>query len=449
MFQDAVTITRRLGYRYLWIDSLCIIQDSYEDWKNESKNMGHIYKASSLTIAAEDAPNSFTGIFESSNEGREISLGNLVNVPCQVNRTGETLQGHVFCGQPRELPPRRSGPLSCRAWTLQEIILSPRLLRFAKEEVWFQCLTSYQKERTSTHGPSDRELRVGDQALRSISKTIVNGPVYGPRGALQHWYDMISDFASRSLTFDSDKFPAISAVAKEFQRQATLNYKAGIWLEDMNFGLAWSSFGPGVTKTTTYVAPSWSWASLNFDRTSRQQRHHVLYPKYSYSPRHRKQPAQIINVIIRNVDMDAFGQVTEGSLEIEAPCLDICCCTVYPSFFDCRQDNEDDHGAWKKGISTYPVTTEESWIPTALESAFLLEYECTEAAEDLHEQLVYLHILSIDFTHGYRGAAFALILQPSGHENLVTFQRVGLAAFSYSPHAVVGGLWPKRKVTII
>jgi hypothetical protein len=42
-FFDATIITRELGYRYLWIDSLCIVQDFLEDWEAESQNMGNIY----------------------------------------------------------------------------------------------------------------------------------------------------------------------------------------------------------------------------------------------------------------------------------------------------------------------------------------------------------------------------------------------------------------------
>jgi hypothetical protein len=61
-FYDATIITRKLGYRYLWIDSLCIIQDSTEDWETESQNMGNIYMNASLTIAAGAAKDSDGGM---------------------------------------------------------------------------------------------------------------------------------------------------------------------------------------------------------------------------------------------------------------------------------------------------------------------------------------------------------------------------------------------------
>jgi hypothetical protein len=60
LFMDAINITRRLGYQYLWVDSLCIIQDSKLDWQTEAANMGTIYKESVLNIVAE-------GVFEDTN----------------------------------------------------------------------------------------------------------------------------------------------------------------------------------------------------------------------------------------------------------------------------------------------------------------------------------------------------------------------------------------------
>jgi Heterokaryon incompatibility protein (HET) len=51
-YRDAVVTTRKLSFRYLWIDSLCIIQDSVEDWEAESAKMGEVYQNAQLTIAA-------------------------------------------------------------------------------------------------------------------------------------------------------------------------------------------------------------------------------------------------------------------------------------------------------------------------------------------------------------------------------------------------------------
>jgi hypothetical protein len=64
-FQDAITITRELGFRYLWIDSLCIIQDDKKDWERESAKMASIYADSWLTIAAALGIDGDSGCFSS------------------------------------------------------------------------------------------------------------------------------------------------------------------------------------------------------------------------------------------------------------------------------------------------------------------------------------------------------------------------------------------------
>ncbi|CAM6006497.1 unnamed protein product [Sphagnum balticum] len=86
-FQDAVTITRKLGYRHLWIDSLCIIQDSAKDWNLESGSMGHIYSNAVVCIAAEAAPDSSLGIFESSKRERFFGTGIAKEIRSRIGET--------------------------------------------------------------------------------------------------------------------------------------------------------------------------------------------------------------------------------------------------------------------------------------------------------------------------------------------------------------------------
>jgi hypothetical protein len=71
VFQDAITIMRKFGFRYLWIDSLCILQDSVDDWNAESSKMHQYYMGSSLNIIASAAKDPTYGIFDSANLSRE------------------------------------------------------------------------------------------------------------------------------------------------------------------------------------------------------------------------------------------------------------------------------------------------------------------------------------------------------------------------------------------
>lgn len=54
-FRDAITMTRLLGFHYLWVDCLCIIQDDECDWKREAESMGRVFERSSCTLAALDS----------------------------------------------------------------------------------------------------------------------------------------------------------------------------------------------------------------------------------------------------------------------------------------------------------------------------------------------------------------------------------------------------------
>lgn len=56
-FQDAIAVTRMLGLRYIWIDSLCIIQNDAQDWEREAAKMALIFESAYLTIAATAASN--------------------------------------------------------------------------------------------------------------------------------------------------------------------------------------------------------------------------------------------------------------------------------------------------------------------------------------------------------------------------------------------------------
>lgn len=138
-WQQAVLATRELGLNYLWIDSLCIKQRNRVDWEAESKKMGWYYSRASITIAAFDAPNGSYPIF---NRRDPVTVK-----PCKlkfrVPRKGKTLTGYVHASS---FEPGISGaqrynmaPLEQRAWCFQEMVLSPRVLKFGQSQISFAC----------------------------------------------------------------------------------------------------------------------------------------------------------------------------------------------------------------------------------------------------------------------------------------------------------------------
>ena len=136
-FQDAIDITHRLGIRYLWIDSLCIIQDSKDDWAKESSVMGSVYQNGFCNIAATAAPDGGTGCFME----RDPNLAR----KCRI-RINATLSKFRLKPDQYDLVPQKlwedglsSAPLLQRAWVVQERLLAPRVLHFGRNQLFWEC----------------------------------------------------------------------------------------------------------------------------------------------------------------------------------------------------------------------------------------------------------------------------------------------------------------------
>lgn len=180
-YQDAIIITRKIGQRFLWIDSLCIIQDSAEDWERESANMGNIYKNSLVTICASGAENSYVGCLSLRNSGPfdpvvlELERGEKRLGKVSIYRRAHTYREgredtSLFYANVDQCP------LANRAWTIQERMLSPRNIHYGKEQIFWECV----RQRDAEGGPrfvggaSDGLLAMYrlSSAGTSLSKTI-------------------------------------------------------------------------------------------------------------------------------------------------------------------------------------------------------------------------------------------------------------------------------------
>ena len=132
--QDAVTVCRKLGLRYIWIDSLCILQDSPEDKAHEIAQMGQIYSNADITISAASADDCRSGFLGkhygwwSEGDGPPIRLPYM----CPDGAVGAIQL--VRFGQ----APSRE-PLYLCAWPFREHLLSPRLLMYGAEQMFWKC----------------------------------------------------------------------------------------------------------------------------------------------------------------------------------------------------------------------------------------------------------------------------------------------------------------------
>jgi hypothetical protein len=143
-FQDAIMITRNLGYQYLWIDSLCIIQDSPEDWRAESVKMGSTYKNCALNISADAASGAFGGMFRACDRDG-ITKDAALRLPCRSSRHGVSGNSYVnqrprrYEGESTEEMLLGKNIIQTRAWVFQESRLSPRRVRYAARQIAWSC----------------------------------------------------------------------------------------------------------------------------------------------------------------------------------------------------------------------------------------------------------------------------------------------------------------------
>ncbi|KAJ0422072.1 heterokaryon incompatibility protein-domain-containing protein [Aspergillus carlsbadensis] len=144
-FQDAVYLTRELGLRYLWIDSLCILQDSKEDWMQESAMMGRIYQDSYLSVQV-NAPDSSVSVLD-----KEFPNPELFKLPFRMHSV-KGLTGCVYLGSAGDSSSAfQVSYVNHRAWCLQEYILSPRTVAnsqgYSSSFIW-SCRRGFATSRT-------------------------------------------------------------------------------------------------------------------------------------------------------------------------------------------------------------------------------------------------------------------------------------------------------------
>ena len=257
-FQDAVYMTKFLGYGFIWIDSLCIVQDSKEDWAKEAASMVSVYENAICTIAA---------IQKDSHSGCFANRNPLALRPCML------LPDHKLYVYPSSLfhTSKKSpgtAPISQRAWTFQERIRSRRILFLGANELWWECsnLTAAEPYPAGVEHLSLRLCR--PEAFFTDSEEILRfreftrGRTEGTNESTATcWHQMVQEYTKRDLTYDSDKLIAMQGIIQPFQQSSGLTLLAGLIKERMLLELSWYTLNIAPSFTDARF-PSWSWTSV-------------------------------------------------------------------------------------------------------------------------------------------------------------------------------------------
>lgn len=244
----AIEVTAALGLRYLWIDALCIIQDSTEDKVRVLSNMDTIYASASITIVAAGAREADGGLWDQQRQQQQIveELGGLCFVATEPD---------VFHVLSKSL-------WYTRGWTYQELVLSRRLLVFSENQAYFSCSSAAYAEdsvhRVSTDGRHILEYGVdwsSDVPPPHSNHPLLEFPIF--------WAHLVREYTRRELTYPSDGLDAAFGVMRPHSHMVNDRLLCGLLVATLfEYGLLWIPFQRLKRRKTESMCqwPTWSWA---------------------------------------------------------------------------------------------------------------------------------------------------------------------------------------------
>ncbi|KAM0432633.1 hypothetical protein ACHAQK_009482 [Fusarium lateritium] len=339
-YKDAINITRHLGIRYLWIDSLCICQDDLDDWARESAAMQQVYAGAYLSIAADNAPSSTHGFLKRSDRMHVPINLKVANDNSDSDNTAPDSSLVDVSGYAFEAPPSKTfhtgcwlqltkEPLTSRAWATQELLLPQRVLHFASDQLRFECnCHTLSEDGAEVLGRWNSLRQGGEKNFKDIARK--------SRVSYNHqmWYLILEDYTNRLLTADTDRLPAISGLAALFQEKINaeasekkadkpgdVQYVAGLWSNALVEGLEWTNLHSREKDTILpdklplpgekgYIAPTWSPASFNgrsaHGNTSSGWADLAVATGFNITPKNTQNP---------------FGEVVNGWISLRGPMI--------------------------------------------------------------------------------------------------------------------------------
>jgi len=302
-FQDAVTITRDIGVPYVWIDSLCIVQDDREDWAKEAARMASVYKYAYLVIAATSSKNGDDGCLRP----REPSHDLVGPTDGSIHAQRQISHRTIIEWQAESI----AMPLLDRAWCFQERLLASRIIHYTESEIMWECQKELwcECQTIKLDNPSTKKLETFKLAHAAAVVST------NPEMRASSWDKVVREYSQRALTFGTDRLPGISGIAREIALPELGRYLAGLWESKFPGALLWSSVSgvidrPDVLpRPSQYSAPSWSWASIvsavNLDQTNIAKSTILV--------------CRVIDVTCTPKTADPYGQVEDGRLKISGP----------------------------------------------------------------------------------------------------------------------------------
>ncbi|KAF7361575.1 HET-domain-containing protein [Mycena sanguinolenta] len=293
----AITATRRLGLRYLWVDALCIIQDDESDKRTEIACMRDIYKNAYCTIVVESAADSAEGFLLPHSD---IMLPKY-HLPF-LGADGECGAVYLRPSESYDYHPQASA-INTRAWTLEERLLSPRKLIYTSKQVRWECQSHHALY-----------TLLDAHRLHNATQFEYPEPTLTGTAKLKRFWDLLlNEYSARECTNPKDKLRAFGGLAAEFHNVFPEDrYVAGLWREWVFVDLLWTTHGdmPLRPRPARYRAPSWSWAAVDSP---------VLSPRFEWCLG-RAEAGRFFEVLDCNTMLLSpnapYGEVTTGRVTV-------------------------------------------------------------------------------------------------------------------------------------
>ncbi|CAH0047339.1 unnamed protein product [Clonostachys solani] len=304
--QDAIVAALGLGFRYLWADGLCIVQDDPLDWDSEAGKMSLVYANATITISTIIGTDCGEGLFKRrvlrQPTPLPFPLANVARPDGDARRPLLAVHPPAdYTGQYKHHPGFKfRGPIHSRGWTCQEQVLSTRILWYGPGHLQWECMSLYAADQSPSgityqgNYPGDSPVtvtRTKEYVHRSIwpNMTIEEEQPFSSFGLaksslLDEWENIVADYSKRSLSVSSDRIPAILGLAKSVAPSIKCEFVAGVWKgEHFLRSLLWRVDKPSSSPITTAHYPSWTWASVDgttieYDLLKDTAGHEVTWP---------------------------------------------------------------------------------------------------------------------------------------------------------------------------
>ncbi|KAI1506061.1 heterokaryon incompatibility protein-domain-containing protein [Biscogniauxia marginata] len=300
-FREAILVTRSLGIPYIWIDSLCILQDSKDDWAIESARMSSVYSNAIVTLAADGSPDSHGGLSKPSPSNLDATRA--FTIPLPGDNNVYVCKGLIGDSSSHF---EKDQPLQDRAWVFQERVLSRRIIHFTTTKMIWECKEEVCSE--TSFFPSRGE---DTGSFFSLQK--------------QHdysWSAYVNEYTRKQLTYTTDRLAAIAGVADTMKENASADYVGGLWRSELPLSLCWEinrygSDPPNLLpsrRQQQYCAPSWSWASVIHSITSG-----YIPPRLSDD----RPVSEVLEVDFTLETRNPFGNLEKGHITLRGPLIPV------------------------------------------------------------------------------------------------------------------------------